>query len=69
VVADDALQHGCQPELAARADEAVVELLEALDERALALGEALQLAETPTSGEASTTSSAWSSKRLRSSAR
>ena len=73
------------------AHEPVVELLEALHERAVALGQALELPEldrpveralrggraapsspsleTPTSGEASTTSSAWSSKRLRSSAR
>ena len=43
VLGDDALQQCSQPELAACAHEAVVELLEALHERAIALGQALQL--------------------------
>ena len=45
VVGHDALEQGGQPELAARAHEPVVELLEAHDQCSVALGQALQLAE------------------------
>ena len=43
MLGDDTLQQCREPELTAAAHEAVVQLPEALDERAIALGQALQL--------------------------